>query len=425
MNLKKFNERINIICEPTNKFKTFMVSFYFHNELSEENAALNALLPYVLKQGSKNYKNMTEISNTLEELYGGAFDCSVVKKGLDQIIGFNFEFVSPDYIKDDDKYLSKVYDFIFDIIFNPVLENGIFLSEYVEHEKENMIDYIKGIINDKKEYAQLRCKEEMFSGEKNSVFKYGTVENIEKITPQELYNHYISFLSQGRIDVFITGNTELKEFEERLLKLNLKDEKVDYPQYEIKSSSDTVKKVKESFDVMQGKISLGFTTDIGTKDEEKYALVLFNSVYGSGAHSRLFNNVREKLSLCYYAYSRIDAFTGTMCVDSGVEFKNFSLAYDEILAQLKTVQTGDITENEIEIAKKAIINSLNSMKDSPSSLENYRINGLLGGKVTDIEDYISNIMKVTKEDVISVANKVKLHTVYYLYNSGKCNLEEI
>ena len=171
---------------------------------------------------------------------------------------------------------------------------------------------------------------------------------------------------------------------------------------------------------MQGKISLGFTTNVGLKDCDKYALVVFNSIFGSGAHSKLFNNVREKLSLCYYAYSRIDSYTGTMCVDSGVEFKNFKLAYDEILTQLEGVKKGDFSDEETEISKKAIINSLNSMKDNPSSLENYRLNGLLAGKITDIEDYIKAVKNVTREDIIKVANKVKLHTAYYLYNEEKC-----
>lgn len=420
MNLKKFNKRINIIKEETNKFKTFSVSFYFHNELSKENAALNALIPYVLKQGSMNYKNMTEISNVLEDLYGGTFDCGVTKKGLDQIIDFNFEFVSPNYIKNDDEYMNKVYDFIFDIIFNPLCENEAFLTEYVEREKENMIDYIKGIVNDKKSYARLRCKEEMFRGEKNSVFKYGTIESINKITADKLYKHYQEFLSSGRIDVFVTGDIDSEILEERLLNLNLKDKETDYPHYEIKETADSINVVKESFDVMQGKISLGFTTDVGLKDCDKYALVVFNSIFGSGAHSKLFNNVREKLSLCYYAYSRIDSYTGTMCVDSGVEFKNFKLAYDEILTQLEGVKKGDFSDEETEISKKAIINSLNSMKDNPSSLENYRLNGLLAGKITDIEDYIKAVKNVTREDIIKVANKVKLHTAYYLYNEEKC-----
>jgi len=416
MNLKKINKRINLLCEKTNKFKTFSISFYFHNELREETASLNALLPYVLKMGSKNYKDMTIISNTLEDLYGGNFDCSVVKKGENQIVGFNFEFVSPEYIKNDSKYMDKVYSFIFDIIFNPLAENGGFLSEYVSREKENMIDYIEGIINDKKEYAQLRCMEEMCKGENYSVFKYGSIEKIKEITPESLYEHYGKFISEGRIDIFVIGNIETDILEEKIKALSLSDKDASYPATALKLKCDKVKEIEDRFDVAQGKISLGFRTNVTSKSPEKYALTVFNSIYGSGAHSKLFNNVREKLSLCYYAYSRIDSFKGIMCVNSGVEFKNFKMAYDEMLIQLNDIREGKIEEYEMDSAKKSLINALSSIKDSHSSIEDYMLNGLINGNIIEISDYIDNIRKVTKDDVVNVAEKIELDTVYYLKN---------
>lgn len=414
MNLRKINKRINLLCEKTNKFKTFSISFYFHNELKEDTAALNALLPYVLKMGSKNYKDMTVISNTLEDLYGGTFDCSVVKKGENQIIGFNFEFVSPEYIKNDPGYMDKVYSFIFDIIFNPLTENGGFLSEYVSREKENMIDYIEGIINDKKEYAQLRCMEEMCKGENYSVFKYGSIEKIREITSERLYEHYGKFISEGRIDVFLIGNIEADVLEERIKALKLADKYAGYPTTYLKLKSEGVKEIEDRFDVAQGKISLGFRTNITSKSPEKYAMSVFNSIYGSGAHSKLFNNVREKLSLCYYAYSRIDSFKGIMCVNSGVEFKNFKMAYDEMLVQLNDIKEGKIEDSEMDAAKKALINVLSSVKDSHSAIEDYMLNGLINGNIVEISDYTDNIRKVTKEDVIRAAEKIELDTVYYL-----------
>ena len=409
MIIEKINNRINLVKVKNDKFKTFTVSFYFHNKLSEETASYNALLPYVMKMGSKNHKDMVDISNTLEELYGGMFDCSIRKKGEDHIIGFSFEFVSDTYIKDND-YKDKVFDFIFDVIFNPLTEDGGFNSEYTKREKKNLINYIEGLINDKKEYANLRSTQLMCKGDNYSVFEYGDIEKIKNITPTELYKRYKEVIDSSRIDIFVMGNTSFSDITERIKGLDLPDKNVDYPECNLMEETEEVREEKEGFDVNQGKISMGFTLG----ENNKYALSVFNSVYGSGAHSKLFNNVREKLSLCYYAYSRIDNFKGIMKVNSGVEFENFKKAYDEILAQLDDLRKGNISDEEIEASKKSVINSLKSLNDSLFSYENYILNGLISGNLTDIDEYIHRVNNISKKDITDVANNVKLHTVYYL-----------
>lgn len=414
MKIEKINNRINLIQVKKDKFKTFTVSFYFHNELSEEKASKNALLPYVVKTGSEKFKNITEVSNALQELYGGMFDCNIRKKGEDHIIGFNFEFISPEYVKEEG-YLNKVFDFIFEMIFNPLKEDGGFSKDNTEREKENLIDYIEGLINDKKEYANLRCTEEMCKGDNYAVFEYGKIEKIKDITSKELFEHYLEIIDNSRIDIFVMGNVDFSGIKEKIESLNLKDGNIEYPACDIKKESEDVKVVEESFDVAQGKISMGFTFG----KCEKYALAVFNSVFGSGAHSKLFNNVREKLSLCYYAYSRVDATKGIMKVNSGVEFKNFKKAYDEILVQLSEIREGKISDAEIDASKKSIINSLKSLDDSLFSYENYILNGLIQGDMVDTEEYIKNVENITVNDIVNVAKKVKLDTVYYLTGGKK------
>lgn len=414
MKIEKINNRVNLISVKKDKFKTFTVSLYFHNKLSEETASKNALLPYVVKTGSKKFKDITEVSNALQDLYGGMFDCSIRKKGEDHIIGFSFEFISPEYVKEKD-YTDKVFEFIFEMVFNPLTEDGGFLKDNTEREKENLIDYIEGLINDKKEYANLRCTEEMCKGDNYAVFEYGKTDKIKNITAKELYEHYLDVIDNSRIDIFVMGNIDFSSIDEKIKSLNFKDGNIDYPTCDIKSEREEVNVVEESFDVAQGKISMGFT--LGKC--EKYALSVFNSVFGSGAHSKLFNNVREKLSLCYYAYSRVDAFKGIMKVNSGVEFANFKKAYDEILVQLSEIREGKISDIEIDASKKAIINSLKSLDDSLFSYENYILNGLIQGEITDVSDYIKNVENITVKDIVNVAKKVKLDTVYYLTGGKK------
>ncbi len=414
MNISKINNRVNLITDENKKFKTFTVSFYFHNELKEETASENSLLPYVLKAGSKNYPDMTAVSNALETLYGGLFDCSIRKKGEDQIIGLSYEFLSPSYVDEKD-YLDNVWKFVYDMLFNPLLENGKFNCEYIEREKKNLIDYIDSLINDKKEYANHRCTEEMCKGDNYAVFEYGKKELVEKITPDALYNRYLEILENSRVEIFVMGNVDIEYFKTKIAEIDFKDKDVSYPWCDMKKEADAVNEVKESFDVNQGKISMGFTYNT----DDRYALSVFNSVFGSGAHSKLFNNVREKLSLCYYAYSRVDSFKGIMKVNSGVEFENFKKAYDEILVQLKDVCDGNITDEELEASKKSVINSLKSLNDSLFSYENYILNGLVKGEIIEIDEYIEKINSVTKEDIMKVAKSVKLDTVYYLTGGAK------
>lgn len=414
MNIVKINNRVNLITEENKKFKTFTVSFYFHNELDEKTASEYSLLPYVLKSGSKGYPDMTAVSNALEALYGGMFDCSIRKKGEDQIVGLSFEFLSPSYAREKD-YLENVWHFISDMLFNPLVEKGGFNSGYTKREKNNLIDYIDSLINDKKEYANHRCTEEMCKGDNYAVFEYGKKELVEKITPEILYNRYLEMIKKSRVDIFVMGNVDIKMLEAKIKELNLGDGNAIYPLCDMKKESGSVKEIKEAFDVNQGKISMGFTY----RTDDRYALTVFNSVFGSGAHSKLFNNVREKLSLCYYAYSRVDSFKGIMKVNSGVEFENFKKAYDEILVQLNSVCEGKITPEELEASKKSVINNLKSLNDSLFSYENYILNGLVKGEITDIDEYIEKINSVTKEDIMKVAKTVKLDTVYYLTGGAK------
>ena len=414
MEIVKINNRVNLLKKNIDKFKTFTIGVLFHGNLNKEEYSLNALLPYVLKQGSMNYPDMKIMYNKLEELYGGTFECDLRKKGEDHIISFEFEFVSPEYIKDNENYYNEVLDFIFDVVFNPYVKNNEFDKEYVKTEKNNLIDYISGIANDKKEYASLRCVEEMCKGDNYALFRYGSKDDICNIDGKKLYSHYKKLLKEKRIDFFVVGTVDENEIIKRIEKLSLEDNEVKYPETELKIKSNSVKEIREKFDVAQGKISLGFTTGIKFDNEKKYALSVFNSLYGSGAHSKLFNNVREKLSLCYYAYSRIDSFKGIMTVNSGVEFKNFKKAYDEILQQLEEVKCGNFTDEEILFSKNSLINSLNSINDNPFSIADYYLRNLITNDNISISEYIDKIKKVTREEIIEVAGNINLDTVYYL-----------
>lgn len=408
------NANISLHYIPMEKLKTTALGVYIHRKLNEEEASMNALLPYVLKRGCNLCKDSAEIAHYLENLYGASLSAGVLKKGEDQIIAFDAETISDRFAANGEELLSDLTSLLLSVIFEPVLENGGFKEEYVEQEKKNAIDRIERVINDKKTYAQLRCMQEMCKGEPFEVNKLGTAEGISEITAAGLYDYYRKMISESAIDIFVCGEGDVEKLAEKIKQIKLRFEKAEIPKTEILKKDTSVNNITEKMDITQGKLCIGFRTNMKGTDKDFIALVVANSVFGSGAHSKLFNNVREKLSLCYYAASSLDRFKGLMLVNAGIEFKNFQKAYDEILVQLEEVKKGNISDFEIEASISALINSYQSAYDDPRFMQSIYLGEIIAGSDFSVADYIKMIKEVTKEDVVRAINNVELDTVYFL-----------
>ncbi len=408
------NSNISLHYIPMERLKTTAIGVYIHRPLNEEEASMNALLPYVLKRGCRLCKDTTEIAHYLENLYGASLSAGVLKKGEDQIIAFDAETISDSFAPNNEELLSELTKLLLSMIFEPLTENGAFSEEIVKREKKNAIDRIQGIINDKRTYAQLRCASEMCKGEPFSIYKSGSIEGIEKISPDGLYQYYQRMISESRIDVFVCGQADVEKIADSIKSVKIPFEKSEIPRCDILKKRDNVKEITEKMEVTQGKLSIGLTTGIDAKSEDFFSLIVANSIFGSGAHSKLFNNVREKLSLCYYAASRLEKYKGFMLIDAGIEFKNFKKAYDEILAQLEAIKNGDISDFEYESAISALTNSYQSVYDDPRALQSLYLGEIVADTQYSVADYIRKIKAVTKADVMKVANKLTLDTVYFL-----------
>ena len=297
---------------------------------------------------------------------------------------------------------------------NPLTENGGFSEAFVKREKENLTDYINGIINDKREYTNIRLTEEMFQGEQYAMYEYGSVKDLEEITAVDLYESYLDIINTAPLTVFISGDVDENKFMDIFSDLFEKTRKP-LPQNTIYAKHlPNPHKVEENQNLVQGKFALGFETGIAPSHEDYYALNLLNSVFGSGPHSKLFMNVREKMSLCYYVYSRLNRMKGTMFVGIGTDKENFQKAYEAILEQLELCKKGEITEEEIDFSKKFIIGILKQTGDNQHTLTDFYISGILAGRPLSPEEYIEKIEGLTKEDIVRVANNITLQTEYYL-----------
>lgn len=385
----------------TNRFKTNLYAIFLTIPMKKEDATINSLIPAVLRRGTEKYPTQLEIEKRLEEMYGASFNCGVDKIGNYQVLKFYIEGLSDKYTEEK----QKIEELLKEIIYSPILENGYFKKEYVEQEKENLKLIIESRKDNKARYAYERCIEEMFENEPYGVYKYGTVEDVEKITPESLYNQYKKILKNAQIDVFGCGN-QLEEIE-----IPHKNT------IEIKKTihENKHKEIKEKADVTQGKLIIG----LDTPEENKPAITMYNAILGGGANSKLFQNVREKASLAYSAGSSYIRRINSIFIKTGIKNENYEKTLEIIKKQLQDMKQGNITDKEFRDAKQLIISSLKLIPEQQEDLIAFTYDQKIFGENQSIDEYISNISKVTKENVIEIAQKIDIDTIYFLYGEEK------
>ena len=415
---KEIKKGIQLHVLNTDKFKTNLVAIFLTTKLERETVTANALISAVLRRGTNNMKTQEEISKQLEELYGASFDCGIDKTGDNQVLKFYIESVNDAFLpQSNENILKKSIENILDIIFNPLIENNAFKKEYVEQEKSNMKQRIAGRIDNKRRYALDRCIEEMYKGKPFGLYRFGYVEDIDNINEVSLYERYKQLMKQCKIDIFISGNVN-EEVENIIVEnQNVKKLEEREPCYNKESEKNTVKQGEkiEKMDVMQGKLVVGL--DVNSQNEdEKYNVMIYNTILGGSANSKIFQNVREKANLAYEASSRYFRYKDNIFVNCGIEISNYEKALNLIKEQLEDMKNGDFTEEEVENAKKAIISSIKTIDDEQDTSITYYFGQEMSGNQKSVEDYIERIGKVNKEDVIQVANKVEINTIYFLRN---------
>lgn len=404
--------RANLI--RTDKFKTNMLGVFFSVPMTLENASINALIPAVLRRGTNTYPTMKEISKKLEELYGAKFDCGISKKGDIQVIRFYGEVVNRKFIGESRDILAEFANVIKDVIFNPILQDGLFKEEYVKQEKEQVKDIIESRKNDKVQYALERCYEIMFEGEPYGVSEFGTVESVDRVTASELTQAYHNMLENYQVDIVMAGDIADEEFNNIVSKFSFNSREKLVIKGNEEKHVDNVKNSTEVFDINQGKLSLGFRVNIDVNTDDYYKMLVYNGILGGGVQSKLFQNVREKNSLAYYAFSRFDKMKTVMGISCGIEIPNYKKALDTILEQIEDMKKGNISEYEYNTTLKTIENSLNSMRDEQAQILDFNYSQILTGNNRTLEEIIENMKKVTIQDVVYIAGKIELDTIYFM-----------
>ena len=416
-NLKtlEIGKNVKLTLIPESKFKTNLISVYIQRKLDRNEVTKNALLPGILKSGCNKYKTLGQLTDREEELYGSYLHAGASKRGESQVLGFSILSVNEKYL--DEKILGQCIEFLNEIINNPVVIDGGFNEEYLNIEKEILKDSIMSIINDKGNYAMKRTNEIMFEGEPYSINGKGYIEDLDTIDRVGLYEHYKEVLKTSPIEIMIEGEFEETEVVE-LIKEKFQFDRgniIDIPKEEYYKEVDKVKEVKETMDIAQGKLVMGYRCNVDYLDEEKYySLLLGSRILGGGADSKLFINVREKESLCYTIYSTIQKSKSTMMVCSGIEAQNYEKTVNLVKEQVQKLKDGDITESEISNAKIAFINSLNSLNDEIGRISDFYFSQSISKNKSDLDQIKNMINKSTKEDIVEAVKNIELDTIYFL-----------
>lgn len=418
-NIKKISlgNNINVTLIQANKFKTNLVSVYIQRVLDKKEATKNALIPTMITNGSEKYPNLRDISNKLDDLYGASILADITKRGERQVLTFKLVSTNEQYL--DESIFNDSIEFLNEIINHPLVVDRGFNEEYLKLEKQNLKERIESKINDKGRFALERCFEEMCKDERFSISEYGYIEDLDSIDSKSLYKHYQDILRTSPIDIILEG-----EFDEEQVIKTIKDKFVferdkvlEIPREEYSKNVDSVKTIIDKMDITQGKLVMGYRANIDFADTKKYyALVVGCNILGGGPHSKMFINIREKESLCYYIYSSIEKYKSILFVSSGIEVQNYDKTVDLVRKQIESIINGDITDEEILNSKTAMISSMKALTDSIGGLSDFQFAQDISKTNLEIDEIIKYIDNVTKDEIISSIKEVQLDTIYFLRN---------
>ena len=425
----KLSEGIHLNLLPSEKFKTNFLSVCFVVPLEKENAHLTALVPKVLSRGCKAYPDMAAISERLEYLYASDISAVYVKRAESLIVGFSADFVKDAFLPEKgENLLNSVSALLFDILFDPLIENGAFRESYVAGEKADLINAIGAKINNKAAYAKERCTEIMFGARPYGISELGTVEEVRAATSKQIYERYKQLVETAPIEIFFNGECNAEELS-ALVKSRIPvsaHRKISFPTRAfLDGDPDEVTEVTDEMPVAQGKLVMGLRmSGVNVNSADAAAFNVFNEMFGGSANSKLFMNVREAMSLCYYCRSMPDMFMSALFISSGIEPENREKAKKAILEQLDAMKAGDFSDDDIADAKLSLCNAYKELDDSASALCLWYLSRVIFGNDGTPEDTMEKIRAVTADEIRAAAEKVSLDTVYFIKGTGKSNSEE-
>jgi len=370
----------------------------------------------VLRRSCREYPDMTALNKRLKELYGARLEAEISKRGEIQIITLYFEALCDEYALENEQILKACTALLKSVIFDPLLENNQFKADDTEIEKHNLVDLIDSQLNDKRYYASLRLKQVMCKNEAYGVYEFGEREAALAITTKDLYTAWVEMLTSAKVEIFLVGNSGEQACREMLSSAfsNIIRRNIVKCDTQVIRDALEVKTIEERLPINQAKLGLGFRAGIATPDADVAAMQLASTVLGGSPHSKLFLNVREKLSLCYYCYARYERQKGLLIIESGIEEQNYEKAKAEILHQLDELKAGNFTDDDLNFAALSLQNSYTELNDTLGGIAGWYLGQALLNTNLSPAQAAEEVMSLGRDDIIKAASKIKLDTVYLL-----------
>ena len=401
---------------PDLRYKTARITVSFLTPLREETASANAMLPGILTRACAACPDFTSLNRRLAMLYGAWVGGRVRKIGETQALTFTLSLLDDRYAPNGEKLAEKGAALLRNMIFRPALENGAFRAEDLEQERRQLCEELDSEFNDKRIYAKNRAEEMLCRGEAYACGRLGTRERLIALTAQEVFAAWENLLRTAQIRITAVGTEGVRAatigFAEELQEITVREPAVCKTQ--LPRGGETVRRSVERSELSQCKMVMGFCSTVAEPDEAVPAMRLFCALFGGTPHSRLFLNVREKLSLCYYCSAHFVRTKGILLVESGVEEQNAARAEEEILSQLRALQSGDFTDEEMENARRSVCDSFRSVSDSPAGMDEWLLQQCMLQQPELPEQTERKIREVTREQVIAAANALRPGAVFLL-----------
>ena len=406
---------VTLRCVRDDRFKQGCLSIQFLRAMDAKEAALNALLPAILLRGTQKHKDLRAITRKLDDLYGASVSTLVRRIGDYQATGLYCAFMEDRFALSGDEILRPMLEFVQELLLEPLTQDGGFSREYVESEKRNLVLTMESEINDKRTYAAGQLLKTMCSADSFGIPRLGEKDTVAAIDHKSAYEHYQTLLRESEIAIFYVGSAEAEQMTELLTPIfaGLSTDRTPLPPQTPFRDGGGKNKV-ETLDVTQAKLGMGFTTPITNQSPDFAAMQVCNTLVGGGMTSKLFQNLRENMSLCYSIGSGYYGSKGILTVNAGIDAQKEEIARQEILHQLSACQQGQISEAELQSAKEAILSALRGVHDSPGAIENYYATHSLSNFPLSLEEHYEAVSRVSIPQVAAAAQSLQLHSSYFL-----------
>jgi predicted Zn-dependent peptidase len=403
------------------KFTTNRITVRFLTELNKTTASLNSVAFMTLTDTNAKYKTIAELSKKLNSLYGANLKSNSHKAGDIQVLEVSISAILSKFALGDEDILAESADILLDCIFSPNIVDGEFENSVFGYSKKDLLDTIESEINNKRSYAINKACEVIYENEPCSTSSYGTKETATAVTPKAAYEQYKTILATAQVEISFVGGEEsdvvFDKFKAKFDSLTRNPKEVSVINFS-KIKPEIAEK-SMSLDVNQTKMVLAFKSN--TKDVIKNKLT--STIFGGTPSSKLFMNVREKLSLCYYCASGYSYSKGTLLVDCGIEKDKIDQTREEILRQFDDIKAGNVTDTEFTNALLATINNLKSIGDSVNSVDMWYFDEWCKNPtaIKSPHDTIDLYKALTKEDITENAKTFTLDTVFTMVGDTDAN----